>query len=101
MAEALSYRDKIAQLALGFIKDDSVVSAIAMGVDRSLTTWAPQILTHSYSRVVMRALLNAHKTKRISVYVTEARPRGLGYVLALSIHDCLTVSQIEDLRTAS
>ncbi|KAH9951327.1 nagb/rpia/CoA transferase-like protein [Amylocystis lapponica] len=59
-AEAISFRGKIAELSLGFIKDDSV------------------ILTHSYSRVVMRALLHAHKTKRISVYVTEARPRGLG-----------------------
>ncbi|TCD69721.1 translation initiation factor eIF-2B subunit alpha [Steccherinum ochraceum] len=58
--EAIAYRDKIAELMLGFIKDDSV------------------ILTHSYSRVVMKALLHAHKTKRISVYVTEARPRGLG-----------------------
>ena len=28
----------------------------------------------------MKALLHAHKTKRISVYVTEARPRGLGCV---------------------
>jgi translation initiation factor eIF-2B subunit alpha len=59
-AEALTYRDKIASLALGFIKDDSV------------------ILTHSYSRVVMKTLLRAHERKRISVYVTEARPRGLG-----------------------
>ncbi|KAG2157073.1 hypothetical protein DEU56DRAFT_920852 [Suillus clintonianus] len=59
-AEALTYRDKIANLALGFIKDDSV------------------ILTHSYSRVVMKTLLRAHERKRISVYVTEARPRGLG-----------------------
>ncbi|KAG1756814.1 uncharacterized protein EDB91DRAFT_37066 [Suillus paluster] len=58
--EALTYRDKIANLALGFIKDDSV------------------ILTHSYSRVVMKTLLRAHERKRISVYVTEARPRGLG-----------------------
>ncbi|KAI4527842.1 nagb/rpia/CoA transferase-like protein [Schizophyllum commune Tattone D] len=57
--EALTYRDKIANLALGFIKDDS-------------------ILTHSYSRVVMKTLLMAHKRKRISVFVTEARPRGLG-----------------------
>lgn len=32
-----------------------------------------QILTHSYSRVVMKALLHAHKRKRISVYVTEGR----------------------------
>ncbi|OSX65206.1 hypothetical protein POSPLADRAFT_1134495 [Postia placenta MAD-698-R-SB12] len=47
-AEALTFRDKIAELTLGFIKDDSV------------------ILTHSYSRVVMKALLHAHKTKRIS-----------------------------------
>jgi translation initiation factor eIF-2B subunit alpha len=59
-AEALGYRDKIAGLSLGFIKDDSV------------------ILTHSYSRVVMKTLLHAHERKRISVYVTEARPRGLG-----------------------
>ncbi|EIN07411.1 nagb/rpia/CoA transferase-like protein [Punctularia strigosozonata HHB-11173 SS5] len=59
-ADALRYRDRIADLVLGFIKDDSV------------------ILTHSYSRVVMKALLNAHKHKRISVYVTESRPRGLG-----------------------
>jgi len=59
-AEALTYRMKIAELTLGFIKDDSV------------------ILTHSYSRVVMQTLLRAHERKRISVYVTEARPRGLG-----------------------
>ncbi|KAF9264705.1 nagb/rpia/CoA transferase-like protein [Marasmius fiardii PR-910] len=60
VAEALTYRRKIAELAFDFIKDDSV------------------ILTHSYSRVVMQTLLMAHKRKRISVYVTEARPRGLG-----------------------
>ncbi|PPQ76841.1 hypothetical protein CVT24_010684 [Panaeolus cyanescens] len=58
--EALTYREKIAELAFGFIKDGSV------------------ILTHSYSRVVMQTLLRAHKQKRISVFVTEARPRGLG-----------------------
>ncbi|GLB34982.1 putative eIF-2B alpha beta delta subunits family protein [Lyophyllum shimeji] len=58
--EALSYRRKIAELAVGFIKDGSV------------------ILTHSYSRVVMQTLLLAHERKRISVFVTEARPRGLG-----------------------
>ncbi|KAF8188415.1 hypothetical protein BJ912DRAFT_904023 [Pholiota molesta] len=58
--EALTYRKKIAELAFGFIKDGSV------------------ILTHSYSRVVMQTLLLAHKHKRISVFVTEARPRGLG-----------------------
>lgn len=60
VAEAMGYRDKIAESVLDFIKDDSV------------------ILTHSYSRVVMTALLHAHKTKRISVYVTEARPNGRG-----------------------
>ncbi len=43
-------------------------------------TKMPQILTHSYSRVVTQALLHAHTRKRISVYVTEARPRGLGCV---------------------
>ncbi|KAI6167047.1 hypothetical protein EDD17DRAFT_1774021 [Pisolithus thermaeus] len=58
--EALTYRQKIARLTLEFIKDDSI------------------ILTHSYSRVVMKTLLCAHEKKRISVYVTEARPRGLG-----------------------
>lgn len=59
-SEALTYRQKIARLTLEFIKDDSI------------------ILTHSYSRVVMKTLLCAHEKKRISVYVTEARPRGLG-----------------------
>ncbi|THH05246.1 hypothetical protein EW145_g4946 [Phellinidium pouzarii] len=70
--EAMSYREKIAKLALGFIKDGSV------------------ILTHSYSRVVMQALLLAHKQKRISVYVTEARPRGSG----IRTHDELTAAGI-------
>ncbi|KAF9069663.1 hypothetical protein BDP27DRAFT_1325159 [Rhodocollybia butyracea] len=58
--QALTYRTKIAELAFDFIKDDSV------------------ILTHSYSRVVLQTLLMAHKRKRISVFVTEARPRGMG-----------------------
>ncbi|KAJ7940667.1 hypothetical protein B0H13DRAFT_1939262 [Mycena leptocephala] len=59
--QALTYRRKIGELAVDFIKDDSV------------------ILTHSYSRVVMETLLLAHKrSKRLSVFVTEARPRGLG-----------------------
>ncbi|KAE9387495.1 nagb/rpia/CoA transferase-like protein [Gymnopus androsaceus JB14] len=58
--QALTYRAKIAELAFDFIKDDSV------------------ILTHSYSRVVLQTLLMAHKRKRISVFVTEARPRGMG-----------------------
>ncbi|XP_006458151.1 hypothetical protein AGABI2DRAFT_190506 [Agaricus bisporus var. bisporus H97] len=60
VVEALTYRHKIADLAVGFMKDGSV------------------ILTHSYSRVVIQTLLLAHKRKRISVFVTEARPRGLG-----------------------
>ncbi|KAK7467106.1 translation initiation factor eIF-2B subunit alpha [Stygiomarasmius scandens] len=60
VAEALTYRKKIAELAFDFIKDDSV------------------ILTHSYSRVVMQTLLMAHKRKRISVFVVEGRPRALG-----------------------
>ncbi|CBQ73545.1 related to GCN3-translation initiation factor eIF2B, 34 KD, alpha subunit [Sporisorium reilianum SRZ2] len=57
-----SCREKICELVLPFIKDDSVV------------------LTHSYSRVVMQALKFAalHQRKRISVYVTESRPHGLG-----------------------
>ncbi|KZT11390.1 nagb/rpia/CoA transferase-like protein [Laetiporus sulphureus 93-53] len=71
-AEAITFRDRIAELSLGFIKDDSV------------------ILTHSYSRVVMKTLLHAHKTKRISVYVTEARPRGLG----MKTYEALTAAGI-------
>jgi translation initiation factor eIF-2B subunit alpha len=38
-----------------------------------------QILTHSYSRTVIQTILRAHKQhKRVSVYVTEARPGCLG-----------------------
>ncbi|EPQ58147.1 nagb/rpia/CoA transferase-like protein [Gloeophyllum trabeum ATCC 11539] len=70
-AEALTFRGKISELALDFIKDDS-------------------ILTHSYSRVVMQTLLRAHKQKRISVYVTEARPRGLG----VKTYEALTAAGI-------
>lgn len=57
-----SCREKICELVLPFIRDDSVV------------------LTHSYSRVVMQALKFAalQQRKRISVYVTESRPQGLG-----------------------
>ena len=37
------------------------------------------ILVHSYSRVVVQALLRAHEDKkRFNVYITEARPFGLG-----------------------
>jgi len=65
-------REKIANHAFGFIKDEAVV------------------LTHSYSRVVIKALLMAGKQKRISVYVTEARPRGLG----MKTHEVLTAAGI-------
>ena len=63
-AEALAYRAKIAQLALDFIKDGSVVRRSA-----ALSMFPPhhiQILTHSYSRVVMQTLLLAAQHKRIS-----------------------------------
>lgn len=70
--EAKSYRAKIARLALSFVQDDCV------------------ILTHSYSRVVMEALLLIHKHKRISVYVTEARPNSLGQ----KTHDALSAAGI-------
>jgi len=71
-SHAVNFRSKIAELTLGFIKDDSV------------------ILTHSFSRVVTQALLHAHTCKRISVYITEARPRGLG----LKTYDILTAAGI-------
>ncbi|KAG9010703.1 translation initiation factor eIF-2B subunit alpha [Tulasnella sp. JGI-2019a] len=71
-ATATSCREKIAEHAFGFIKEDAI------------------ILTHSYSRVVMQALLRANKRKRISVYVTEARPRGLG----MKTYDELTAAGI-------
>jgi len=70
------YSEKIAGFANGFVKDGSVVWLSAVyqqlffffsRVDVML--W--QILTHSHSRVVMKALLHAHQRKRISVYVTE------------------------------
>ncbi|KIO34450.1 hypothetical protein M407DRAFT_64447 [Tulasnella calospora MUT 4182] len=68
---AQSSRDKIAEHAFGFIKEDA-------------------ILTHSYSRVVMQALLKANRRKRISVYVTEARPKGLG----MKTYNALTAAGI-------
>ncbi|KAH7337073.1 hypothetical protein B0J17DRAFT_718970 [Rhizoctonia solani] len=69
---AATCRDTIAQHTLGVIKDDSI------------------ILTHSYSRVVMHALLHAHRQRRISVYVTEARPRGLG----MKTYEALTAAGV-------
>lgn len=52
----------------------------------------------------MQALLLAHRQKRISVYVTEARPRGLGCViLAYELRSCslaLSVKTQEILTAA-
>ncbi|GMK58250.1 hypothetical protein CspeluHIS016_0502820 [Cutaneotrichosporon spelunceum] len=54
-------RDKISQQAVDFLRDDCV------------------ILTHSYSRTVIQTIVKAHNQhKRVSVYVTEARPACLG-----------------------
>lgn len=50
-----------------------------------------QILTHSYSRTVIQTILRAHKQhKRVSVYVTEARPGCLG----LRTHQLLSAAGI-------
>ncbi|KIM31031.1 hypothetical protein M408DRAFT_21822 [Serendipita vermifera MAFF 305830] len=66
-------KDTIADNVDAFIKDDSV------------------ILTHGYSRVVVNAFLLSHrKGRRISVYVTETRPRGLG----MRTHELLTKAGI-------
>ncbi|WWC60125.1 uncharacterized protein I303_102689 [Kwoniella dejecticola CBS 10117] len=66
-------REKIADLAVGFLRDDCV------------------ILTHSYSRTVIQTILRAHKQhKRIKVYVTEARPGCLG----MRTHQILTANGI-------
>ena len=47
-----------------------------------------QILTHSHSRVVMKALLHAHKRKRISVYVTEGGVSKFPVVIYLTANGC-------------
>ncbi|ODO06166.1 translation initiation factor eIF-2B subunit alpha [Cryptococcus wingfieldii CBS 7118] len=66
-------RERIAELAVGFLRDDCV------------------ILTHSYSRTVMQTILRAHQQhKRIRVYVTEARPGCLG----MKTHQILTANGI-------
>ncbi|WWC68799.1 uncharacterized protein I206_102734 [Kwoniella pini CBS 10737] len=66
-------REKIADLAVSFLRDDCV------------------ILTHSYSRTVIQTILRAHKQhKRIRVYVTEARPGCLG----MRTHQILTANGI-------
>jgi translation initiation factor 2B subunit (eIF-2B alpha/beta/delta family) len=64
--EALTYRKRIAELAVGFIKDGSVVSVGYSILERLLKSGLEKILTHSYSRVVMQTLLLAHEQKRIS-----------------------------------
>ncbi|BGP14107.1 hypothetical protein JCM10213_002404 [Rhodosporidiobolus nylandii] len=67
-------RDLISEHMGGFIRDGST------------------ILVHSYSRVVVQALLYAAQTqkKRFQVYVTESRPFGLG----LKTHSVLTENGI-------
>ncbi|KAK0552520.1 translation initiation factor eIF-2B subunit alpha [Tilletia horrida] len=66
-------RQQIIEKALPFIRDDAV------------------ILTHSYSRVVIGILKTlAERGSRVSVYVTESRPHGLG----LRTHDELTAAGI-------
>ncbi|GFZ42780.1 hypothetical protein JCM24511_00498 [Saitozyma sp. JCM 24511] len=66
-------RQKIAELAVGFLRDDCT------------------ILTHSYSRTVIQTILRAHKQhKRVKVYVTEARPGCLG----MRTHQVLTAAGI-------
>ncbi|RXK41385.1 translation initiation factor eIF-2B subunit alpha [Tremella mesenterica] len=66
-------REKIANLAVGFIKDDCT------------------ILTHSYSRPVVQTILRAHRqNRRLKVYVTEARPACTG----LRTHQILTAAGV-------
>ncbi|KAF8212265.1 nagb/rpia/CoA transferase-like protein [Mycena galopus ATCC 62051] len=87
--QALTYRTKIAELGVDFIQD-SVVRTLRSVPDFNCEIFL-EILTHSYSRVVMETLLLAHRRgKRISVFVTEARPRGLGVKTA----DALTAAGI-------
>ena len=69
-------REKIAALAVDFLVDDCTVRHSLAAADRLADD---QVLTHSYSRTVIQTILRAHKQhKRIKVYVTEARPSGLG-----------------------
>lgn len=54
----------------------------------------------------MKTLLRAHERKRISVYVTEARPRGLGFVVRFSTawlgSDCCShLMQYQNIRSLS
>jgi len=68
-----SCREKIIERALPFIGEDAV------------------ILTHSYSRVVIGILKTlALSGRRVSVYVTESRPHGLG----LRTYDELTAAGV-------
>ena len=84
---APSCRERITETAMPFILDDAVSHTMKrQAFDQVLTfsvlSLRKTILTHSYSRVVMQVLTTAAKryNKRISVYVTEARATGLGWV---------------------
>lgn len=69
--KSLKSRERIAELAVDFIRDDTV------------------ILLHSYSRAVVSLLLKANsKHRRFQVIVTEARPncRGIPAAKLLNEH---------------
>ncbi|KAK1232234.1 translation initiation factor eIF-2B subunit alpha [Marasmius sp. AFHP31] len=81
VAEALTYRQKIAEVAFDFIKDDSVVNfdplLLASGdANPPNGTQAKAYLWYGeYSPTINIRLKYSRFTK---VYVTEARPKGLG-----------------------
>ncbi|CAG0896229.1 unnamed protein product [Darwinula stevensoni] len=63
-------RDKIAQLASSFILDGS------------------KLLVHSYSRVILHALLKAAmQNKHFHVYITESLPDKSGYLMAKALKE--------------
>jgi translation initiation factor eIF-2B subunit alpha len=77
---------------------DQVVSPGRLKSDLEVTddvnVGVQTILVHSYSRVVIQALVYAHsQKKRFSVYVTESRPYGLG----IKTHALLTAAGIESI----
>lgn len=68
--KALKCRERIAELAVDFIRDDTV------------------ILMHSYSRAVISLLLKANSMhRRFQVIVTEARPNCRGIPAARLLND--------------
>lgn len=91
-------REAIAEHTADFITDEAVSpSVVRQQMLHSLTLLEQTILVHSYSRVVVQALLYAAQTekKRFRVYVTEARPvRASSY---LNTH--LTNISCEQVRT--